>query len=164
MLFQKRDVRTKFDICVFIIFDSMMVCFLSLFQGTHWITLFKGHTHVANAYDKDIWAHVGGDQWYMKSTSDQGTVGNITPGVNIKFEWDKVDKSGYTKIALKSFLPFQQDSDTVYISIISEDGIICENYHRKMNESAIVDADGYVKDTKWGQYGQILGERYTVTR
>jgi len=86
----------------------------------------------------------------MKSTSDQGTVGNITPGVNIKFEWDKVDKSGYTKIAPKSLLPFQQDSDTVHISIISEDGIICENYHRKMNESAIVDADGYVKDTKMG--------------
>jgi len=79
----------------------------------------------------------GGDQWYMKSTSAQGTVGNITPGVNIKFEWDKVDNSGYTKIAPKSFLPFQQDSDTVYISIISEDGIICENYHRKMNERVL---------------------------
>jgi hypothetical protein len=35
--------------------------------------------------------------------------------VDIKFEWDKVDKSVYTKIAPKSFLPFQQDSDTVYI-------------------------------------------------
>jgi hypothetical protein len=33
----------------------------------------------------------------MKSTSAQGTLGNITPGVDIKFEWDKVDKSGYTK-------------------------------------------------------------------
>jgi hypothetical protein len=113
-------------------------------------SLYSKVTHVANAYDKDIWAHVGGDQWYMKSTSAQGTLGNITPGVDIKFEWDKVDKSGYTKIAPKSFLPFQQDSDTVYISIISEDGIICENYHRKMNESVIVDADGYVKATKMG--------------
>jgi hypothetical protein len=43
----------------------------------------------------------------MKSVSDQGTLGNITPGVDIKFEWDKVDKSVYTKIAPKSFLPFQ---------------------------------------------------------
>jgi hypothetical protein len=97
-------------------------------------SLYSKVTHVANAYDKDIWAHVGDDQWYMKSASYQDTVGNITPGVDIKFEWDKVDTSGYTKIAPKSFLPFQQDSDTVYISIISEDGIICENYHRKMNE------------------------------
>jgi hypothetical protein len=97
-------------------------------------SLYSKVTHVANAYDKDIWAHVGDDQWYMKSASYQDTVGNITPGVDIKFEWDKVDTSGYTKIAPKSFLPFQQDSDTVYISIISEDGIICENDHRKMNE------------------------------
>ena len=97
-------------------------------------SLYSKVTHVANAYDKDIWAHVGGDQWYMKSASYQDTVGNIATGVDIKFEWDKIDKSGYTKIAPKSFLPFQQDSDTVYISIISEDGIICENYHRKMNE------------------------------
>ena len=104
--------------------------------------------HVSNAYDEDIWAHVGGDQWYIKSTSGQRTVGNITPGVDIEFEWDKVDMGGYTKVAPKSFLPFQQDSDTAYISIISEDGNICENYHRKMNESVIVDADGYVKATK----------------
>jgi hypothetical protein len=54
----------------------------------------------------------------MKSASYQDTVGNITTGVDIKFEWDKIDKSGYTKITPKSFLPFQQDSDTVYISII----------------------------------------------
>ena len=49
-------------------------------------SLYSKVTHVANAYDKDIWAHVGGDQWYMKSASDQGTVGNITPGVDFKFE------------------------------------------------------------------------------
>jgi hypothetical protein len=39
----------------------------------------------------------------MKSASYQGTVGNITPGVDIKFEWDKADKNGYKKIAPKSF-------------------------------------------------------------
>jgi len=38
-------------------------------------SLYSKVTHVANAYDKDIWTHVGGDQWYMKSTSAQGTVG-----------------------------------------------------------------------------------------
>jgi hypothetical protein len=53
-------------------------------------SLYSKTTHVANAYDKDIWVHVGGDQWYMKSASDQGTVGNITLGVDFKFEWDKV--------------------------------------------------------------------------
>jgi hypothetical protein len=31
----------------------------------------------------------------MKSASYQGTVGNITPGVDIKFEWDKANKNGY---------------------------------------------------------------------
>ena len=117
-------------------------------------SLYSKVTHVANAYDKDIWAHVGGDQWYIKSTSAKRTVGNITP---IKLEWDKVDKIGYTKIAPKSFLPFQQDSDTVYISIISEDRNICENYHRKMNESVIVDADGYVKATKMGKIWTATG-------
>jgi hypothetical protein len=34
-------------------------------------SLYSKVAHVANAYDKDIWAHVGGDQWYMKSASDQ---------------------------------------------------------------------------------------------
>jgi hypothetical protein len=28
----------------------------------------------------------------MKSVSDQGTLGNITPGVDIKFEWDKLTR------------------------------------------------------------------------
>jgi hypothetical protein len=58
---------------------------------------------LCNGYEKDIWAHVGGDQWYMKSASYQGTVGNITAGVDIKFEWDKADKNEYKKIAPKSF-------------------------------------------------------------
>jgi hypothetical protein len=49
-------------------------------------SLYSKVAHVANAYDKDIWVHIGGDQWYMKSASDQGTVGNITPGVDFKFE------------------------------------------------------------------------------
>jgi hypothetical protein len=30
----------------------------------------------------------------MKSASYQDTVGNITTGVDIKFEWDKIDQSG----------------------------------------------------------------------
>jgi hypothetical protein len=62
----------------------------------------------------------------------------------------------FTDNSPKSFLPFQQGSDTVYISIISEDGIICENYHRKMNESVIVDADGYVKATKINLFSFLI--------
>ena len=73
-------------------------------------SLYSKVAHVANAYDKDIWVHIGGDQWYMKSASDQGTVGNITLGVDFKFEWDKVNTSGYSKIAPKLLLLFQQDS------------------------------------------------------
>jgi hypothetical protein len=43
-------------------------------------------TQISNLVRTDIWVHIGGDQWYMKSASDQGTVGNITPGVDFKFE------------------------------------------------------------------------------
>jgi len=69
-------------------------------------SLYSKVTHVANAYAKDIWADVGGDQWYMKSASYQGTVGNITPGVDIKFEWDKADKNGYKKKILNRSLRY----------------------------------------------------------
>jgi hypothetical protein len=44
-------------------------------------SLYSKVTHVVNAYDKDIWTDVSGDQWYMKSVSDQGTLGNITPAI-----------------------------------------------------------------------------------
>jgi hypothetical protein len=37
----------------------------------------------------------------MKSASYQDTVGNITPGVDIKFEWDKANKNGYNHLYLE---------------------------------------------------------------
>ena len=104
-------------------------------------------THVANAYDEDIYAKVNTGNTRMDSF-EIGVTAEKNVSLKVNFTREFCDKNGFTCIAPDSYLPFDYDTrdNTVYVTIISKKGrVICSSYEITENRSVIVDKDGYVQ-------------------
>ena len=120
-------------------------------------------THVANAYEEDIYVMVAGDRKYVTLAEFTGSMSvgvegimkvSNSQGVKTKYDWEYAMKNGYTAIASGSFLGFNPDTNrpTVYITILSKSGrVICHCYPIQDDFSVIVDKRGYVRETKYGK-------------
>ena len=122
----------------------------------------RNTTHVANAFHEDIWVKCDGDRAYVTLRSHNFSVSGEIKGIAIKgsagkktqYSWQFAEKNGYTRIAPNSYLGFNPDSSrsTVYITIVSHSGrVICHCFPLTSDFSVIIDKDGYVRETRYGE-------------
>ena len=121
----------------------------------------RSTTHVANAYDEDIFIKIDADRQYVTLQSINVSAAGSMKGVTVEgsvvstteYDWQYANKNGYTRIAPKDSLGFNPDSsrNVVYITILTQSGrIVCHCYPLTEDFSVIVNKDGYVKETEHG--------------
>ena len=118
-------------------------------------------THVANRYHKNIYVRCDAERKYtsMENFTVSTSAGYSGVSVNVKrdgrvfYNWNKI-VAGFSKIKPGKFLKFDvdcRDSDTVYISIVAEDGeLICNSISKQEDYSVLVDQYGNLRDVVYG--------------
>uniref|UniRef100_A0AC34G091 Uncharacterized protein n=1 Tax=Panagrolaimus sp. ES5 TaxID=591445 RepID=A0AC34G091_9BILA len=116
-----------------------------------------GKNHVANSYNKTIWAFVDCDRTviteYNRQISAQNSGVSGTLSESAKASIVRVAESkGYTKIQPNSHLLFRPGhTETKYVSVFCETiGDISSCFSIGCNDSVIVNGSGYIRKAKMG--------------
>lgn len=127
----------------------------------------RGGTHVANAYKEDVYAKVRSDTKTKELVEVKTPIdvagGSAANRGEMKSKWEIVDNNGFTKIAPGTSLNFDPVSGfQLYVSIMTTGNEeICNCYPVRRGRSVIVNAEGYIKETKEGKiWRDIDGNNY----
>jgi len=117
------------------------------------------NTHIANASPWVIMANVNKDRKYATSINLSGGGKGYTLSVGQEYEWERVDKTGLTRIDPAKEKSFHVTGNPLYLTIMAKmpNGklkVLDNARPIESDKSVIVDKTGHVKNAKYGTIWQ----------